>query len=414
MNRLLQGDVGSGKTVVAVAGLILTVDNGYQGAVMAPTEILASQHYKNIAAMLEPLGIQTALLTGGVRGGRRKRILEKIADGSIRVLAGTQALIQEKVDFHRLGMVIIDEQHKFGVLQRAGLRQKGTEPHVLVMTATPIPRTLALTAYGDLDVSIIDELPPGRKKISTYWITPPQLGRAYEFIRKQAAKGRQAFIVYPLVEESDVLDAKAATEMFNRLRSREFKGLKVGLIHGRMSAEEKEEVMEAFRAGKITILVSTVVVEIGIDVPEASVMLVENAERFGLSQLHQLRGRVGRSSHQSYCILQGNPKTPEAFRRLKAMDTIDDGFLIAREDLEIRGPGEFFGTNQTGLPELRIGNIVADIRLMEFAPAQAFELIRRDPQLSAPALAKIRRRLRSRYGKKIRAGKCGVNKEEVN
>ncbi len=407
MNRLLQGDVGSGKTVVAVCGILTTVDSGYQGAIMAPTEILAAQHYENIRRELEPLGVETVLLTSGIKGKRRREILERIAAGEIGVVAGTHALIQEKVDFHRLGMVVIDEQHKFGVRQRADLRKKGVGPHVLVMTATPIPRTLTLTVYGDLDVSLLDEMPPGREKVKTYWIGPEKLEGAYRFIRKEVDDGRQAFIIYPMIEESEQLELKAAAEMFERLRREVFPGIPVALIHGRLPSEEKREVMERFRKKETMILVSTVVVEIGIDIPDATVMLIENAERFGLAQLHQLRGRVGRSRHPAYCILQGNPRTEDAARRLRAIRDIDDGFQIAREDLEIRGPGEFFGTQQTGLPELRIGSIVADLELMEFARTRAFRLLEEDPALAAPDLEPLRRRLRRRYGESFELGDVG-------
>lgn len=407
MNRLLQGDVGSGKTVVAVSALLITVDNGYQGAIMAPTEILAIQHYENISRELAPLGIEVVFLTGGIKGGERKRILKEIESGKIQIVVGTQALIQKTVAFNQLGMVVIDEQHKFGVRQRSDLRNKGVEPHVLVMTATPIPRTLTMTAYGDLDLSIIDEMPPGRKRIKTFWIGAKQLGQAYDYIRERTGKGEQAFIIYPLVEESDVLDIRAAIEMFNRLKNHMFPELELGLIHGRMKADEKKRVMDDFRLKKIMVLVSTMVVEIGIDIPDATIMLVENAERFGLAQLHQLRGRVGRSHKQSYCILQGNPRTEDAYRRLKAINDIDDGFLIAREDLEIRGPGEFFGTQQTGLPELRIGNIVADIRLMEFARRQAWQLLERDPELRNPELSAMKDRLVARYGQRLELGDVG-------
>ncbi len=407
MNRLLQGDVGSGKTVVAVTALLATVDSGYQGAMMAPTEILAAQHWESIRRELEPLGVETVLLTSGVRGKQRREALERIAAGEIPVVAGTHALIQEKVDFRRLGMVVIDEQHKFGVRQRADLRSKGESPHVLVMTATPIPRTLALTVYGDLDISVLDEMPPGREKVKTHWIGPDRLEGAYGFIRQEAAAGRQSFIIYPTIEESEGLELKAAAVMFDRLRREVFPGIPVGLIHGRLSSEEKREAMERFRRKETMILVSTTVVEIGIDIPEATVMLVENAERFGLAQLHQLRGRVGRSRYPAYCILQGNPRTEDAARRLKAIQDLDDGFQIAREDLEIRGPGEFFGTQQTGLPELRIGSIVADFRLMEFARRQALGLLETDPALAGPDLAPLRDRLRRRYGQAFALGDVG-------
>ncbi len=407
MNRLLQGDVGSGKTVVAVCALLTTVDSGYQGAIMAPTEILAAQHYENISRELKPLGVETVLLTSGLKGKQRQQILDRIASGEIGLVAGTHALIQEKVNFQRLGMVVIDEQHKFGVRQRAELRKKGPQPHVLVMTATPIPRTLTLTVYGDLDFSVLDEMPPGREKVKTYWIGPDRLDAAYGFIRKEVLAGRQAFIVYPLIEESETLDLKAASVMFKRLRREVFPGIGVDLLHGRLPSEQKTEVMDRFRAKKTMILISTTVVEIGIDIPDVTVMLIENAERFGLAQLHQLRGRVGRSRYPAYCILQGNPRTEDAARRLQAIKDIDDGFQIAREDLEIRGPGEFFGTQQTGLPELRIGSIVADLRLMEFARRQAFRFLKNFPSLPGEELAPLRLRLRRRYGQSFDLGDVG-------
>ncbi len=397
MNRLLHGDVGSGKTVLALAAMAIVRANGYQCAIMAPTEILASQHHLTATRMLAPLGLKPVLLRAGVAGKLKRESLEEIASGRAGIVVGTQAVIQEKVAFDRLGLAVIDEQHKFGVMERASLKKKGRSPHVLVMTATPIPRTLTLTLYGDLDVSVVDQLPPGRKKVKTYWIGSDKLPRAYDFIRRETGRGRQAFIVYPLVEESEKLRLKAAREMFGHLRESVFRGLRLGLIHGRMSAGEKEETMKRFRDREIDILVSTVVVEIGIDIPNATVMLVENAERFGLAQLHQLRGRVGRSEAQAYCILQGNPRTESGRQRLEAMRDIDDGFLIAQEDLEIRGPGEFFGTRQHGLPELRIGSMVADVRLLEFARRQAEKIIADDPGLSRPRHLPIRERLLKKY-----------------
>lgn len=407
MNRLLQGDVGSGKTVVAAGGLLITRDSGHQGAIMAPTEILAQQHYRTLTELLRPVSVTVELLTGGISGAERLRALERIRTGESAVVVGTQALIQGAVEFKSLGMVVADEQHKFGVRERAELRAKGPNPHLLVMSATPIPRTLVLTMYGDLDVSVLDEMPPGRKRVKTAWIGPDALDRAYAFIRREAARGRQAYIIYPLIEESESLKVKAAAERFRWLQEKVFPSLQLGLLHGRMTAAEKDRIMGEFRSGVVQVLVSTVVVEIGIDVPNATIMLIENAERFGLSQLHQLRGRVGRGGEQSYCILQGNPTTEAALRRLKAMKTIDDGFLIAQEDLEIRGPGEFFGTRQHGLPELRIGRIVADAALMEFSRRQAFALIEQDPRLAAPPLALLRKKVYERYGDKFALGGAG-------
>lgn len=407
MNRLLQGDVGSGKTVIAAGALLITRDGGHQGAIMAPTEILARQHHRTLTELLRPLSLSVDLITGGTTGEERSKVLERIRTGESGFIVGTQALIQSGVEFKSLGTVVADEQHKFGVRERAELRAKGMNPHLLVMSATPIPRTLVLTMYGDLDVSVLDEMPPGRKKVKTAWIGPDRLPQAYAFIRREAGRGRQAYIIYPLIEESESLDAKAAVERFRSLQSRVFPALRLGLLHGRMKAAEKDRIMGEFRSGAIQVLVSTVVVEIGIDVPNATVMLVENAERFGLSQLHQLRGRVGRGGEQSYCILQGNPATESALRRLKAMKTIEDGFLLAQEDLEIRGPGEFFGTRQHGLPEIRIGRIVADPALMEFSRRQAASLLERDPRLSAPDLALLRGKVYERYGKKFALGGAG-------
>jgi len=407
MNRLLQGDVGSGKTVVAAGALLISRDSSHQGAIMAPTEILAQQHYRTLCELLRPLSVSVDLLTGGVTGAARSRILERIRRGESAVVVGTQALIQGGVEFKSLGLVVADEQHKFGVRERAELRAKGPNPHLLVMSATPIPRTLVLTMYGDLDVSILDEMPPGRKRVKTAWIGPDALEKAYAFIRRETERGRQAYVIYPLIEESAALDAKAASERFRWLQEKVFPSLKLGLLHGRMSASEKDRVMEKFRSGAVQVLISTVVVEIGIDVPNATIMLIENAERFGLSQLHQLRGRVGRGGEQSYCILQGSPTTEAALRRLKAMKTIEDGFLIAQEDLEIRGPGEFFGTRQHGLPELRIGRIVADAALMEFSRRQAVALVEKDPRLAAPELALLRAKVFERYGEKFALGGAG-------
>ena len=401
MNRLLHGDVGSGKTVVALAAMTIALENGCQCAIMAPTEILAAQHHRTIGRMPALRGTGSVLLLGGTSGKARREALAAVASGKTGIVIGTHALIQEKVLFHRLGLVVIDEQHKFGVMERASLRKKGSSPHVLVMTATPIPRTLTLTIYGDLDVSVLDQLPPGRKPVRTYWINPDQLPRAYDFIRREVGRGRQAFIVYPLIEESDKIELKAAKKMFSHLQTLVFQGLRLGLIFGRMPSEEKEKIMADFRDRRIDILVSTVVVEIGIDIPDATVMLVENAERFGLSQLHQLRGRVGRSRYQAYCILQGNPRTESGRLRLQAMRNLDDGFLIAQEDLEIRGPGEFFGTRQHGLSELRIGSVVADVKLLEFARRQAETIIEADSDLSSPRHLRIRQRLARKYRERL-------------
>jgi len=393
MYRLIQGDVGSGKTVVAAAALVTALQNGYQGALMAPTELLAEQHYLVLARMLEPLGVAVELLTGSLRSKERKRAQARIADGRAQIALGTHALIQEGVDFHRLGLVICDEQHRFGVRQRAGLRGKGARPDMLVMTATPIPRTLALTLYGDLEISVLDEMPPGRRPVKTSWMPSHGQGGAYEFVRRQVAQGRQAYVVCPLIEESESLQAQAATELAERLRGGVLADLRVGLLHGAMPVAEKDAVMEAFRAGEIEVLCTTTVIEVGVDVPNATTMLILNAERFGLSQLHQLRGRVGRSDQESYCILLSDRKYDpsraldldegeslgQAQRRLRVMQEESDGFAIAEEDLLLRGPGEFYGTRQHGLPDFRLARIARDVGVLEEAREAAYWLIERDP-----------------------------------
>lgn len=385
MNRLIQGDVGSGKTVVGAMALLIAIQEGYQGALMAPTEILAEQHYFTLSELLTPLALNVVLLKSDMHAKEKRLALEQIENGSADVVVGTHALIQKGVNFKKLGLVITDEQHRFGVMQRAMLRRKGETPDALVMTATPIPRTLALTVYGDLDVSIIDELPPGRREVETSWVPESKREEMYEFIRDQIEQERQAFIVYPLVEESEKLeDIKAATEMSEHFQDEVFPELEVGLLHGRMRADEKEERMRQFKDREIDILVSTTVIEVGIDVPNASVILIEHAERFGLAQLHQLRGRVGRSSHQSYCLLIADPKNKDAVRRVKVMTHTNDGFEIAEEDLSIRGPGEFFGTRQAGMPDLQVTDIIRDAATLKPAREEAFRLIRSDPNLEKP------------------------------
>ncbi|MFQ5594214.1 MAG: ATP-dependent DNA helicase RecG [Anaerolineae bacterium] len=422
MSRLLQGDVGSGKTVVAVIAMLMTVANDAQAALMAPTEILAEQHYRNVTEVLAALGDGhrttvdgrprsaesqideknnqgssvssdrseshrpapvVRLLTGSLTRSEKKAIYEDIAAGRVDILVGTHALIQESVEFKDLAFVVIDEQHRFGVGQRSTLRQKGVAPHVLVMTATPIPRTLALTVYGDLDISVIDELPPGRQRIGTRKVHPRERERAYQFVRSQIEKGRQAFIICPLVEASDKIEAKAATEEYERLQREVFPKLKLGLMHGRLKSAEKEAVMAQFRAGELDILVSTSVVEVGIDVPNASVMVIEGADRFGLAQLHQFRGRVGRGEHESYCLLLADSPSQNAQARLDIVEKTHDGFRLAEEDLKLRGPGEFFGTRQSGLPDLKAAKL-SDVRILETARAEAMEIFRRDPDLTAP------------------------------
>ncbi|MCK4249195.1 MAG: ATP-dependent DNA helicase RecG [Candidatus Omnitrophica bacterium] len=401
MNRLLQGDVGSGKTIVCVFSLLTTIGNGHQAAVMVPTEILAEQHYLTLSKLLMPLGLNIIMLVSGLRKKARQKILDEISSGQAHIIVGTHAVIQQDVEFKKLGLIVVDEQHKFGVLQRADLRKKGVNPDVLVMTATPIPRTLALTVYGDLDISVIDQMPPGRREVKTYWVSEKKRQGLYDFIKKEVVKGRQAFIVYALVEESEKLDLKAAVGMQTELQNNVFKDLKVGLLHGRMSGSEKEEVMKAFRDGEYNILVSTTVIEVGIDIPNASIMFIENAERFGLSQLHQLRGRIGRGRHESYCILMSAGLSEDGKKRLSAMTRTSDGFKIAEYDLSLRGPGEFFGTRQHGLPELKIANLVTDIKVLEMAQQEAFDLIKRDPGLSSPEYALIKEQVKQKFKGKL-------------
>jgi ATP-dependent DNA helicase RecG len=386
MNRLLQGDVGSGKTVVAAAAMAMTIAAGAQAALMAPTEILAEQHYQTIKHLLEQtLGPKPAvcLLTGSVTGLEREEIHRGLSEGSIDVAIGTHALIQEDVQFKELAFAVVDEQHRFGVRQRAALRQKGYNPHLLVMTATPIPRSLELTVWGHLDVSTIDEMPPGRKPVATRVILPAERERAYRFVHKQIEQGRQAFIICPLIEESEKIEAKAAAEEYKRLQKHIFPDLRLGLLHGRMKGEEKESTMARFAQGELDILVTTSVVEVGIDVPNATVMLIEGADRFGLAQLHQFRGRVGRGEHASYCLLVSDSSSPEAQERLQAVEATNDGFELAEKDLEMRGPGEFLGTRQSGFPNLKLAS-VTDLQLIEAAREAAHRLFEADPDLADP------------------------------
>ena len=381
MSRLLQGDVGSGKTVVAAAALLMAAASGAQGAIMAPTEILAEQHRRSMAPLLAPFGCEVALLTGSVKGAERKRVYAGAADGSIAVLVGTHALIQEGVAFEKIGLVVVDEQHRFGVEQRGRLRQKGFNPHVLAMTATPIPRTLTHTIHGDLDVSVIDERPPGRQPVETRWEASER--GAFALVRSEVAQGRQAFIICPLVEESDKLEAKAAVAEHKRLQSQVFPDLSVGLLHGKMKPSEKEATLLRFRDGEIQVLVATSVVEVGIDVPNATVMVVEEANRFGLAQLHQFRGRVGRGAARSYCILLAGSASAAGQQRLSALVGTDDGFKLAEEDLRLRGPGDFLGTRQSGLPALQVAGL-GDMRSIEQAREAARRLIGADPALTQP------------------------------
>jgi ATP-dependent DNA helicase RecG len=392
MSRLLQGDVGSGKTVVAAAALLAAAANGYQGALLAPTEILAEQHYRGLARLLEPFGLLTVLLTGSQRSKERAAARDALASGQAAVAIGTHALIQEDVAYKRLGVAIVDEQHRFGVEQRDALRQKGKHPHMLVMTATPIPRTLALTLYGDLDVSTLDELPAGRQPIITRWRSGGQRQEAYRLVEREAEQGRQAYIICPLVEESEALEATSAVAEYERLRTQVFPHLRLGLAHGQLRPAEKDRVMRQFRDGEIDVLVATAVVEVGVDVPNATVMLIEDADRFGLSQLHQFRGRVGRGSQQSYCYLLSKEASASASERLTTLEATTDGFALAEADLRMRGPGDFFGVRQSGLPELKVAS-VADTRLMAESRTQAEWLWRQDPYLRALEHAPLRERV---------------------
>jgi len=382
MNRLLQGDVGSGKTVVAAIAALKVIDAGCQAAVMAPTEILCEQHHRSLGRMLAPLGVRVGLLTGSTSAAERRELLAAVADGSCHLLVGTHAVIQDGVDFHRLALAVVDEQHRFGVLQRATLFEKGDRPHMLLMTATPIPRSLALTLYGDLHVSIMRERPPGRQPITTRMVREKEREKVYDLMRQEIALGRQCYVVFPLVEESEKLDLRDAVSGHETL-SIEFPDVQVELIHGRMKAAEKEEAMARFVSGESAVLVSTTVIEVGVDVPAATFMLIEHAERFGLSQLHQLRGRIGRGQHASTCILMAEYKqSEESRRRLQAMEDTDDGFEISEIDMELRGAGDFFGTQQSGLPAFRIADLLTDQAILDKARDAAFDLIREDPSLS--------------------------------
>jgi len=423
MNRLLQGDVGSGKTIVALMAMLVAVENGYQVAFMAPTEILAEQHVRTIQSFLAGVPVSVRLLIGGQRKKLREEILEDIQSGRANIVVGTHALIEEHVRFANLGFVVIDEQHRFGVVQRAGLKEKGASPDVLVMTATPIPRTLAMTVYGDLDISTIDEMPADRKPIRTAVRMEEQKEKVYSFVRQEVQQGRQVYVVFPLVEDSEKVDLKAATSEYERLRKDVFPELNLGLLHGKMKSEEKEEIMRRFKDGEIQVMVATTVIEVGIDVPNASVMVIENAERFGLSQLHQLRGRVGRGADQSYCILianygwfdRGRKNDPldsqkekdHAKTRLETMVETGDGFRIAEVDLKLRGPGELLGTRQSGMPEFRIANILEDGDILRAAREEAFGLVRNDPELRIADHAPLRDHFLERYKESWALGGVG-------
>ena len=408
MNRLIQGDVGCGKTIVALMAALVAIENSTQVAVLAPTEVLAEQHYLQFHRRFEELGLRVGLLVGSTSKKERHGILEEVAAGNIHMLVGTHALLEEGVEFNRLGLGIIDEQHRFGVHQRANLRRKGVCPDILVMTATPIPRTLFLTAYGDLSLSVIDELPPGRKPVRTRVYGEREREAVFRFIKKELAQGRQAFIVYPLIEESEKMDLMAAEHNFEHLAREVFPKYQLGLLHGRLKPAEKEEVMSRFKEGNIDVMVATTVIEVGIDISNATVMMVENAERFGLAQLHQLRGRVGRGADESYCFLVRSQKcSADGHQRLKVMQETNDGFRIAEADLEIRGPGEFFGTRQSGIPDFRVANILRHGNLLETARREAFELVERKDFLDSPVYEELRQALHDRWGGRLELASVG-------
>lgn len=408
MNRLLQGDVGSGKTVVALMAALVAIENNTQVAVVAPTEILAEQHFLQFHQWMEDLGLTVVFLTGSTTVAQRREILQQLRDGSAHMVVGTHAVLQDDVQFAQLGLGIIDEQHRFGVLQRASLRHKGKHPDLLVMTATPIPRTLALTVYGDLSLSVIDELPPGRSPVLTKIVTESQRRSAYHKISDELAKGRQAYIVYPLVEETEKSDLMAATEGAAYLQEHVYPDRRIGVLHGKMRSDEKEGIMRLFKSGALDILVSTTVIEVGIDVPNATVMMIEHAERFGLAQLHQLRGRVGRGGHQSYCLLIKSQRcSDDGQKRLDVMAATTDGFKIAEADLEIRGPGEFLGTRQSGLPDFRVANLLRDGRILEQARQEAFAIAEDPAFLTSDRYAELRQALKDRWGDRLELASLG-------
>ena len=411
MNRLVQGDVGSGKTVVAAYAAWLAAGAGYQSALMAPTEVLAEQHFRSLSALLEPAGVRVGLLTGSITPAGKKKVRQALAAGEIDLIIGTHALLSQGVEFAKLGLMVADEQHRFGVAQRAALAAKGDSPHVLVMSATPIPRTLALIIYGDLDVSVIDELPPGRTPVETYVVREDKRARMYNFVRRLVGEGRQVYIICPAVEENTegtmqnvewegdgpALDLKAVTTYAKKLQTEVFPDLKVDFLHGKMKPREKEAVMAAFAAGETQVLVSTTVIEVGVDVPNAALIIIENAERFGLSQLHQLRGRVGRGKHQSYCVLITNTRSVEAMQRLRTLASTADGFKISEEDLKLRGPGDFFGSRQHGLPQMKLADLAGDMRLLSEAQESARRLLMADPTLSQPENRPVLERVRTLF-----------------
>jgi len=401
MNRLLEGEVGSGKTIVAMYALLLAIKNGFKGAVMVPTETLAQQHYLTMSEFFMPMGINVRLLIGSANNEAKDVIREELKDGKIDIIIGTHSLIQEKVSFDKIGLIIVDEQHKFGVSQRALIRKKGIKSDVLIMTATPIPRTLALTVYGDLDITTIKELPEGRTPVSTYWVEEDRKDRVYKFVREEVLKEHQAYIVCPRIEETEKSNLVAAKTLYKHLQEYIFPDFKLALIHGRMKGSEKDRLMREFRDNKVNILVSTVVIEVGIDVPNATVMVIENADRFGLAQLHQMRGRIGRGGYKSYCILLSDPKNENARRRLEAFEQLQDGFELAEEDLSIRGPGQLLGTKQHGLPEIKFSDIAQDRDILELARREAFELVEKDSNLQDERNANLRETILERYRGKM-------------
>ena len=408
MHRLLQGDVGSGKTMVAVMASLIAIENKTQVAVVAPTEILAEQHFQNFSLWFEKLGLKTGLLIGGMGAAAKRELLEQIAAGEIDLVVGTHAILQAGVEFKSLGLGIVDEQHRFGVKQRSLLKHKGKNPDILVMTATPIPRTLSMTMYGDLSVSVIDQLPPGRKPITTELYRSNQKQHAYMRIGKELEQGRQAYVVYPLVEESEKSDLQAATIAAKTFAQEIFPQFSIGLLHGRMKSAEKDEVMERFRRGEIQLLVATTVVEVGVDVPNATVMMIEHADRFGLSQLHQLRGRVGRGADKSYCLLiPSSHYSEDARKRLKVMVATNDGFKIAEADLEIRGPGDFLGTRQAGLPDFRVASLIKDIWVLDTARQEAFAYVKQTEQLTTTEAKPVKEELIRRWGGRLELAAIG-------
>ena len=401
MNRLLQGDVGSGKTAVSIIASYKAVKCGYQVAIMAPTAILASQHLESFKEMLDKFGITCELLVSSITKKKKEEILERLRDGKIDILIGTHALLEENVIFNKLGLVVTDEQHRFGVKQRTTIVEKGQNPDVLVMTATPIPRTLALILYGDLDISIIDELPPNRKKIDTFAVTKGMEERVNNFIRKQVDEGRQAYIVCPLVEENEELNLKSVTELAEKYKNKIFKEYKVEYLHGKMKNKEKDEIMERFKNGEIDILISTTVIEVGVNVPNASLMVVENAERFGLAQLHQLRGRVGRGEYKSYCVLKYQGNSDVIRKRMKVMTDTNDGFVISEKDLELRGSGEFFGTRQHGLPEFKIANLFEDMPILKQVQALSVKITEEDRKLELDKNKELRLLIEEKFQNRV-------------